>query len=97
MIATEVVNALTHGSRGHEMEETRSNTLQLSQNTGVLVERNGFSACPKRAAFRLYVMCQVNPDNADGGLLDIWRREFGAAGSPKFEEARRNFIISEAG
>lgn len=35
--------------------------------------------------------------NADGGLLDIWRREFGAAGSPGFEEARRNFIVSEAG
>lgn len=34
---------------------------------------------------------------ADGGLLEIWCREFGAPGTATFEEARRNFIISAAG
>jgi phosphatidylinositol 4-kinase A len=36
-------------------------------------------------------------ETTDGGLYDIWRREFGAPGSPRFEAARHNFIISEAG
>ena len=36
-------------------------------------------------------------ETADGGLFEIWRREFGAPGSPKFEAARRNFIVSHAG
>lgn len=36
-------------------------------------------------------------ETADGGLYDIFRREFGAPGTPRFEAARRNFIVSEAG
>lgn len=36
-------------------------------------------------------------ETADGGLFEIWRREFGAPGSPRFEAARRNFIVSHAG
>eukprot|EP00884_Botryococcus_braunii_P016006 jgi/Botrbrau1/3089/Bobra.0070s0075.1 len=36
-------------------------------------------------------------ETTDGGLYDIWRREFGAPGSARFEAARHNFIISEAG
>ena len=34
---------------------------------------------------------------SDKGLYDIFQSEFGAPGSPSFEEARRNFIVSEAG
>ncbi len=33
----------------------------------------------------------------DVGLYDIYVREFGAPGMPRFEAARRNFIVSEAG
>ncbi|EIE19821.1 phosphatidylinositol 3 and 4-kinase family protein, partial [Coccomyxa subellipsoidea C-169] len=36
-------------------------------------------------------------ETADGGLYDIFRREFGAPGTPRFEAARQNFIVSEAG
>lgn len=36
-------------------------------------------------------------DTADGGLADIWRREFGAPGTARHEQARLNFIRSEAG
>ena len=36
-------------------------------------------------------------DTADGGLADIWRREFGAPGTARHEDARLNFIRSEAG
>jgi hypothetical protein len=33
---------------------------------------------------------------SDRGLHDIFTAEFGAAGSPAFEKARENFIVSEA-
>lgn len=36
-------------------------------------------------------------ETADGGLLDIFVRQFGAPGSPRFEAARHNFIRSLAG
>lgn len=36
-------------------------------------------------------------ETADGGLYEIFRREFGAPGTPRFEAARQNFIASEAG
>jgi len=34
---------------------------------------------------------------SDGGLYDIFMREYGAPGSPAFEQARSNFIRSSAG
>jgi hypothetical protein len=34
---------------------------------------------------------------SDRGLYEIFQSEFGAANSPAFEAARRNFIVSEAG
>ena len=34
---------------------------------------------------------------SDRGLYEIFQTEFGAANSPAFEAARRNFIVSEAG
>jgi phosphatidylinositol 4-kinase len=36
-------------------------------------------------------------ETADGGLYDVFRRDFGAPGSPVFETARQNFIRSCAG
>ena len=36
-------------------------------------------------------------ETADGGLAEIFRREFGEPGSHRYEEARDNFIASEAG
>ena len=36
-------------------------------------------------------------DTADGGLAEIWRREFGAPGTARHEAARLNFIRSAAG
>ena len=36
-------------------------------------------------------------ETSDGGLLDIFRTAFGAPGMPRFEAARHNFIVSEAG
>jgi phosphatidylinositol 4-kinase len=36
-------------------------------------------------------------ETCDGGLYDIFRREFGAPGSARFEAARSNFIASAAG
>ena len=36
-------------------------------------------------------------ETCDGGLFDIFRREFGAPGSARFEAARANFIASAAG
>jgi phosphatidylinositol 4-kinase len=36
-------------------------------------------------------------ETCDGGLFDIFRREFGAPGSARFEAARSNFIASAAG
>ena len=36
-------------------------------------------------------------ETADGGLLSIFQREFGTPGLPRFEAARRNFLISSAG
>ncbi|KAK9821480.1 hypothetical protein WJX74_000721 [Apatococcus lobatus] len=36
-------------------------------------------------------------ETADGGLLDIFQREFGTPGLPRFEAARHNFVISCAG
>lgn len=34
---------------------------------------------------------------SDRGLYDIFVSEFGAPGTPRFEAARTNFIVSEAG
>ena len=36
-------------------------------------------------------------ETCDGGLLEIFHRDFGPEGSPAFEAARHNFIRSEAG
>ncbi len=36
-------------------------------------------------------------ETADGGLYDVFRRDYGAPGSPRFEAARLNFIRSCAG
>ncbi len=36
-------------------------------------------------------------ETADGGLYEIFCREFGAPGTPRFEAARQKFIASEAG
>lgn len=36
-------------------------------------------------------------ETADGGLLDIFTRDFGPPGCPTFEAARNNFLRSEAG
>lgn len=36
-------------------------------------------------------------ETADGGLAEIFRREFGEPGSRRYEAARDNFIASEAG
>jgi len=36
-------------------------------------------------------------ETADGSLYEIFRREFGAPGTARFEAARRNFVVSEAG
>lgn len=36
-------------------------------------------------------------ETTDGGLYEIFSREFGAPGSPRFEAARHNFMVSEAG
>ena len=36
-------------------------------------------------------------ETADGSLFEIFRREFGAPGTARFEAARRNFVVSEAG
>jgi phosphatidylinositol 4-kinase len=33
----------------------------------------------------------------DGGLYEYFQAEFGAPDTQAFEEARRNFIVSEAG
>nr|XP_043627333.1 phosphatidylinositol 4-kinase alpha 1-like isoform X2 [Erigeron canadensis] len=36
-------------------------------------------------------------ETTDGGLYEIFQQDFGAVGSPSFEAARHNFIISSAG
>lgn len=36
-------------------------------------------------------------ETSESGLIDIFRREFGAPGSQRFEDARDNFIKSSAG
>ena len=36
-------------------------------------------------------------ETADGGLYDVFRRDYGAPGGPRFEAARLNFIRSCAG
>ena len=36
-------------------------------------------------------------ETADGSLYEIFRREFGAPGTARFEAARHNFVVSEAG
>ncbi|KAI7736909.1 hypothetical protein M8C21_032340, partial [Ambrosia artemisiifolia] len=36
-------------------------------------------------------------ETTDGGLYEIFQQDFGAVGSPNFEAARHNFIISSAG
>ncbi len=34
---------------------------------------------------------------SDGGLYELYQQDFGPVGSPRFEEARNNFIVSSAG
>lgn len=36
-------------------------------------------------------------ETTDGGLYEIFQQEYGPVGSPSFEVARDNFIISSAG
>ncbi|KAL4281053.1 hypothetical protein GQ457_03G003850 [Hibiscus cannabinus] len=36
-------------------------------------------------------------ETTDGGLYEIFQQDFGPVGSPSFEAARRNFIVSSAG
>ena len=36
-------------------------------------------------------------ETADGGLYEMFCRDFGAPGSPNFETARQNFVRSAAG
>ena len=36
-------------------------------------------------------------ETTDGGLYEIFQQDFGPVGSPSFEAARENFIISSAG
>ena len=36
-------------------------------------------------------------ETADGGLYEIFQREFGAPGTARFEKARKAFLVSEAG
>ncbi|KAL5788548.1 hypothetical protein ACOSP7_005497 [Xanthoceras sorbifolium] len=36
-------------------------------------------------------------ETTDGGLYEIFQQDFGAVGTPTFEAARKNFIISSAG
>ncbi|MBA0751008.1 hypothetical protein Gogos_002380 [Gossypium gossypioides] len=36
-------------------------------------------------------------ETTDGGLYEIFQQDYGPVGSPNFEAARRNFIISSAG
>ncbi len=36
-------------------------------------------------------------ETADGGMYDVFCRDYGAPGSPRFEAARLNFIRSCAG
>ncbi len=36
-------------------------------------------------------------ETIDGGLYEIFQQDYGQVGSPSFEAARKNFIISSAG
>lgn len=36
-------------------------------------------------------------ETTDGGLFEIFQQDYGPVGSPNFEVARQNFIISSAG
>lgn len=36
-------------------------------------------------------------ETTDGGLYEIFQQDYGPVGSPSFEAARENFIISSAG
>lgn len=36
-------------------------------------------------------------ETTDGGLYEIFQQDYGPVGTPSFEAARRNFIISSAG
>ncbi|KHG20990.1 Phosphatidylinositol 4-kinase alpha -like protein [Gossypium arboreum] len=36
-------------------------------------------------------------ETTDGGLYEIFQQDFGPVGSPSFEAARRNFLVSSAG
>lgn len=36
-------------------------------------------------------------ETTDGGLYEIFQQDFGPVGSPSFEVARENFIVSSAG
>lgn len=36
-------------------------------------------------------------ETTDGGLYEIFQQDYGSIGSPTFEAARKNFIISSAG
>jgi hypothetical protein len=33
---------------------------------------------------------------SDGGLFELFQSRYGSPGTPRFEEARRNFIVSQA-
>jgi hypothetical protein len=55
---------------------------------------------------KCYLILQVVPntrsrsqmgETTDGGLYEIFQQDYGPVGSPKFEAARENFIISSAG
>lgn len=36
-------------------------------------------------------------ETTDGGLYEIFQQDFGPVGSPSFETARENFLVSSAG
>lgn len=36
-------------------------------------------------------------ETTDGGLYEIFQQDYGPVGSPSFEAARENFIVSSAG
>lgn len=36
-------------------------------------------------------------ETTDGGLYEIFQQDYGAVGTPTFEQARKNFIVSSAG
>lgn len=36
-------------------------------------------------------------ETTDGGLYEIFQQDYGPVGSPSFEAARKNFLVSSAG